>query len=223
MLPMATIAQPSDDPHRQGLHSRGYLPHIKIAGATYFITFRLADSLPQAVLARIEAELAAVAQPSSLPKEAGSRLEACATQTTALERQRKLEEALDAGAGACHLQQPEIARLVSEALRHFDAVRYTLHAWVVMPNHVHALLTPLGQHALGEILKSWKQFSALRAKRALNLAGGRFWQPEAYDHWVRDAIEHERITRYILQNPVKARLCARPEDWPWSSAAVPPP
>ena len=241
---MATPAQPSDDPHRQGRHSRGYLPHIKIAGAAYFVTFRLADSLPQTALARIESELAAVGQASRLSfgvaqtsslhstnkakagrleacATSGSRPDACATQAAVIERQRKLEQALDAGAGACHLRQPEIARLVADAMRHFDAERYTLHAGRVMPNHVHALLTPHGRHALGEIVKSWKQFSALRARRVLNLTAGRFWQPETYDHWVRDAAEHERITRYILQNPVKARLCARPEDWPWSSAANP--
>lgn len=197
-------------PYREGVHSRGYLPHLKREGATYFVTFRLADSLPKTVLARFAEELA------TLPESADAR-----AAELRLAHRRQLEALLDQGTGVCHLRQPEVARLVSDAMRHFHPQRYLLHAWVVMPNHVHALLTPVGCHTLGEIVKTWKQFSALRAKRLLGLPAGRFWQPEAYDHWVRNAGEHERIVRYILKNPVKARLCTRPEDWPWSSAAMP--
>ena len=211
---MATTRYRAGEPHRQGLHSRGYLPHVKIAGATYFVTFRLADSLPQAVLARFAEQRDLLG--SDTEPLANERL-----ATLRLVQRREIEALLDRSTGACHLRQPEVARLVAEAMRHFHAQRYTLHTWVVMPNHVHALLTPLDHHALGDIVKSWKQFSALRAKPLLGLPAGRFWQPEAYDHWVRDATEHERIARYILQNPVKARLCARAEDWPWSSAATP--
>lgn len=121
--------------------------------------------------------------------------------------------------GTCHLRWPEIAWLVADALRHFDGARYALHEWVVMPNHVHALLTPHPPHRLGDIVKTWKQFSGLRANRLLRRAGSRFWQPESFDRWVRNDEERARIGRYIRENPVKAGLCADAASWPWSSAA----
>jgi REP element-mobilizing transposase RayT len=94
-----------------------------------------------------------------------------------------------------------------------------LREWVVMPNHVHVLFWPMPNQVVGAIVKSWKQFTSLRARKILGLAEGRFWQPEAFDHWVRDDEERARIARYIRNNPVVARLCVKPEEWPWSSAA----
>ena len=87
-----------------------------------------------------------------------------------------------------------------------------------MPNHVHVLFWPMPEYVVGELVKSWKQFTSLRAKRNLGLSARRFWQPEPFDHWVRDDDERARIARYIRNNPVTARLWARPEDWRWSSA-----
>jgi len=101
---------------------------------------------------------------------------------------------------------------------HFEGERYLLGDWVVMPNHVHAIFWPTPNHLLGDILKSWKQYSSRRAKRLLGLGEEPFWQPESYDHWIRDDDEKGRICRYVRNNPVSARLCARPEDWRWSSA-----
>ena len=73
----------------------------------------------------------------------------------------------------------------------------------------------------GDILKSWKQFTSRRAKKILHLGEEPFWQPESYDHWIRNDEERARIARYIRNNPVTAGLCARPEDWKWSSAYGP--
>ena len=73
-------------------------------------------------------------------------------------------------------------------------------------------------HLLSDILKSWKQFTSRRAKKILGMGDEPFWQPESYDHWIRSDEEQARITRYIKNNPVIAGLCARPEDWKWSSA-----
>jgi hypothetical protein len=67
-------------------------------------------------------------------------------------------------------------------------------------------------------VKSWKQFTATRANRLLNRSGARFWQPEAFDHWIRDDAEDARCCDYVIHNPAKARLCAAPEEWRWSSA-----
>lgn len=131
---------------------------------------------------------------------------------------RKLEAYLDKGVGECLLRRPEIADLVARSIRYFDDQRYRLDAWVIMPNHVHAVFWPYPNHTLSAIVKSWKQFTATHANRLLNRAGKPFWQPEVFDHWIRNDAEHARCCRYVVRNPVKAGLCAAPEDWPWSSA-----
>ncbi len=194
-------------PTFSGLHSRGYLPHLKVEGGTYFVTFRLADSLPQDVLERLAAwrvdQLRRLASGQSHELDARFSTE--------------LDEQLDRGSGACWLNDARVARHVADSLRHFDRARYRLHAWVLMPNHVHALVQPLPGHALEEILHSWKSFTAHLANKTLGRTGA-FWQPESYDHWVRNETELEHYRRYIEENPVKARLCGQPHDWPWSSA-----
>jgi type I restriction enzyme R subunit/putative DNA methylase len=204
--------------HRRGFHhgsiQTGRLPHLKIEGGTYFITFRLADSLPQNVLADIREAVAQKHLPPDAPlPEPG--------QEAARQREyfRRMETWLDRGLGSCCLRRPEIARLFVGALHFFEGARYELFAWVVMPNHVHVMTKPLAAHPLGAIVKSWKQYTARRARPLPpGWRGKHFWQIESYDHWVRDAAEKERIKRYIHGNPVKAGLCAKPEDWPWSSA-----
>jgi REP element-mobilizing transposase RayT len=202
---------PAKDSHLHGFHERGYLPHLKREEGTYFVTFRLADSLPTEALDQLASEIAALPVPSSsTPSEADVLRQR--------ERRHRLEALLDQGAGSCCLRLPVIAQMVCDTLRHFHGSRYNLDAWVVMPNHVHVLVCPLPPHTLGEIIKSWKQYTSTHAKRLLPLAAGRFWQPEAYDHWLRDSEDRSRIIRYIHNNPVNAGLCARPEDWSWSSA-----
>jgi type I restriction enzyme R subunit/putative DNA methylase len=131
---------------------------------------------------------------------------------------RQLERSLDHGLGACHLRRADIADLVAGALRHFHTSRYLLKEWVVMPNHVHVNVWPMPNHVLSDILKSWKQFTSRKAKRIIAMGDEPFWQPESYDHWIRDDDERARIARYIRNNPVSAGLCARPEDWRWGSA-----
>jgi REP element-mobilizing transposase RayT len=170
---------------------------------------------------RYEAERAARIRALEKAKRAGHPI-SDSEEKINLEFRREVERYLDAGAGACHLRRPEIADLVAGALKFFHNQRYILKEWVVMPNHVHALFWPMPNYLVGEIVKSWKQFTSLRAKRMLGLPEGRFWQPEPYDHWVRDDDERARIARYIRNNPVTARLCARAEHFRWSSAWTEP-
>ena len=108
--------------------------------------------------------------------------------------------------------------MVANALRYFVGERYQLSAWVVMPNHVHAVVWPTPNHMLSEIAQSWKRFTAREANRLLHRTGQAFWQPEVFDHWIRNDEEHARCCGYVVNNPVKVRLCPAPEDWPWSSA-----
>ncbi len=93
---------------------------------------------------------------------------------------------------------------------------YELHAWVIMPNHVHLAITP--RVSVPRILNTLKTASAKRANLLLGRTGQRFWQEESYDHLVRNVEEFGKIARYIENNPVRAGLAASPEEYRWSSA-----
>jgi REP element-mobilizing transposase RayT len=205
----------------EGFHRRGFrqarserLPHLKIAGSTYFVTYRLADSLPAETLARLREELEA--ERRRFPEDTPENVREAELRRGHF---RRVEAWLDKGHGSCCLRRPEIAGLIADNLRFFDGVRYALLEWVVMPNHVHVLVRPRGNFTLGGIVKTWKQYTARHVKAPLGWGKGRFWQIEAYDHWVRNERELERIRGYIRRNPVKAGLCAAPENWPWGGTA----
>lgn len=192
--------------HHVTVRQGAYLPHWTLAGATYVVCFRLADSLPQPVLAAWQRERGALLAEARLGGEL-TRVQEDRVRELFSER---VEQFLDAGQGGCELRRPEIAGLVAETLRHFDGVRHRLAAWCVMPNHVHAVVEPLGEQTLSKILKSWKGFSGKEANRLLGRAGD-FWQPESYDHLIRDETDFVHAVRYVSENPVKAGLA----DWPW--------
>lgn len=176
----------------RGWHSRGYLPHFDSPETVQFITFRLADSLPRAVLAAI-----------------GKNHE----MTLALDRE------LDHGRGKCWLGQREIASLVQNALIHFDGERYRLLAWCIMPNHVHVVVEALHGHSLGTVIQSWKSFTARRANEMLGRSSS-FWHPDYFDRFMRNEEHLGRTIEYVEQNPVKAGLATAPCDWAWSSAPI---
>ncbi len=185
----------------RGWHSRGYLPHFEGGCIPQFITFRLADSLPRDRLVALRQELA------SLPNTEAAR-----------ETQKKIEEWLDSGLGNCWLQQEQVGRLVEDALLHFDGQRYFLHAWVVMPNHVHVLVTPKEEVPLSRILHTWKSFTSKGANRILGRRG-KFWQEEYFDRYIRNEKHYLVAVEYIETNPVRAGLCESMEEWPFGSAA----
>ncbi|MBC8030469.1 MAG: transposase [Pyrinomonadaceae bacterium] len=183
-----------------GWHSRGYLPHFDGGEIPQFITFRLADSMPQQLLQRWRAELS---NEQNIDIDAALR--------------RRIENYLDQGYGECHLSNSGIDELLQNAFLFFDGHRYRLTAWVIMPNHTHLLMTPCAGYELSSVLHSLKSFTANEANKLL-CRKGQFWQPESFDRWIRDADHFEKVISYIENNPVKARLCAKAEDWPFSSA-----
>lgn len=186
-----------DPPLRHGAN----LPHLTRKGGTYAVTFRLADSIPRKKLEDWRAAY-----------EILRRHELAQSRLLELEREymAKIEKHLDAGDGICHLKDDRAASIVGDSLNHFDGVRYTLEAWCVMPNHVHAVLTPRTGHDLSSVLHSWKSFTALRINRLLGRTGP-FWQAESYDHLIRDADDLLNQVRYVLNNPSEAGL----KGWPW--------
>jgi REP element-mobilizing transposase RayT len=120
--------------------------------------------------------------------------------------------------GSLYLLQPAIAEMIVEAIEYnAGSLRhYVLHAFVVMPNHVHLLVTP--SVPLPRLTKSLKGITAKRANQILALTGRSFWQEESYDHLVRNQREFEKIRFYIEQNPVRAGLVKEASEYRWSSA-----
>jgi len=126
-----------------------------------------------------------------------------------------VEAYLDAGAGDCWMRRDDVAALVANALQHFEGSRYRLAAWCVMPNHAHSVVEPLAGFELPNIVHSWKSFTAKQANRLIGRTG-RFWQPEAYDHLIRDEEDFARQVEYVLSNPQRAGL----KDWKWLGGHV---
>ena len=176
-----------------GWRSRGYLPHFDAPGAVQHIVFRLVDSLPPSVMSRVDT-------------------------APAKERFEETEAALDHAFGSRLLADPRAASIVQTALLHFDAQRYVLMAWCVMPTHVHVLLEQIAGWPVAQLVHGWKSYAAHAVNKTLARRGG-VWAREYYDRWMRDEHHVETTLAYIEHNPVAARLCAAAEDWPWSSAS----
>ena len=195
-LPESTGFNPHQEIHQT---QRKNYPHWTQDGCTYFVTFRLADSIPQSRIKEYE-ELRRKWEEHHHPPYSEKERERFNELFS-----EKVNAWLDEGEGSCCLKNPEISKIVADTLLHFDGERYELDEWVVMPNHVHVLVKPLGKHQLAGILHSWKSFSSNQINRTLQQAG-KFWQKEYYDHIVRDIDELIRIRKYIHNNPEKAGI-----------------
>ncbi|MFA6958194.1 MAG: transposase [Thermoanaerobaculia bacterium] len=174
---------------------RGALPHWRQDGALYFVTFRLADSIPASSLELLRAErdewLACHEEPLS-----ESDLEEYSRRFVG-----QLERWLDAGHGSCLLRSEQAKEIVEQALRHFDGTRYELGEHVVAPNHVHALVKTSLNVDLSEIEQSWKSYTS---KELLKLdfvraafPSRRVWHAESFDHIVRNRERLEKYEAYI--------------------------
>jgi len=102
--------------------------------------------------------------------------------------------------------------MVDRAIRFFDGERYVLHAWTIMPNHVHVAFRTLGAFTLSQVAHTWKSYTALQANKTLGRQG-RFWQTESHDSLIHDQHDLDRVIAYIVANPVKAHLI----DWSWTT------
>jgi REP element-mobilizing transposase RayT len=218
---------------------RRKLPHWQPPGATIFLTWRLYGSLPKEALRRLAEERRRLESQPVRPNE--SLRDRTSRHSKGL---FALADKLLANNsnGPKWLQDERIARLMVEAIFYHADSLYMLLAFVVMPNHVHVLLHPLEEKGaetgeqiqqaaksgsdgdaptyvpLRRITQSLKGYTARQANQLLGRTGNPFWQDEAYDHWVRDEAELERIMTYIESDPVRSGLVIRVEDWRWSSA-----
>jgi putative transposase len=195
-----------------------HLPHWRQDGATYFVTFRLADSLPKSKLCELEAikrEFASThkvrrADCRSVQQDRRSPLPHGPNEnweTYARSLAVKIETWLDEGMGACWLARPELAKVVVDALHYFDNDQYELDCYVVMPNHIHCLLRPLRPEdlPLEKVLQGRKLRMSLQINGILERSG-QLWEEESFDRIVRDEEHLYRCIQYIGRNPAKARL-----------------
>ena len=198
---------------------RRNLPHIQPEGATLFITFRLADSLPVEVLERLHQEMVDIDLQINKIRDVDER--AKRFELKSRHWFGKWDEALDtSNTGEKYLSNPQIADMVVESLHYRNNRVYDLIAFCIMPNHAHLVCVPLEEangkyFSLSKIMHSLKRHTARQANLILE-RNGTFWQHENYDHYARNEAELERIIKYVLYNPVKAGLVKEQKDWKWS-------
>jgi len=192
-------------------YDHGLLPHWRQPGATYFVTFRLADAIPRSVLEDWKAERNDWLRSHGIDPESDCWSESLRALRPAevfeFERRfgERLDHFLDAGHGSCLLRDRETAVVVENSLRHFHGKRVLLGDYVVMPNHVHSVMRPMPGFDLESLLHSVKSYTA-HLINEINDRSGTVWQKESYDRIVRDRIELLAFQEYIHANPANARL-----------------
>jgi putative transposase len=175
--------------------------------ATYFVQLRLADALPEGAIDAWRAELEAAAGQDGLDQTEARRQLA-----------RRIDKELNAGHGACWLQDPALAELVIQCLKSQDGRRYQLRAWSVVPNRFQVIVSiPQGVEIL-PIARQWRTFTAREAAHRLNLDPESFWERGVYTRPCRDATDVQYRIRSVEFLPVNCGLCRRPRDWRWGSA-----
>ena len=174
------------------------MPHFDGEDTVQFVTVRLSDSLPKNLLDKWRRELEN-------------------EQIDDPELRKRIEHYLDQGHGEAFLRRPDIADIIQNSILHLDGKSCYLISWVVMPNHVHLLIKLLQGKYLRDFIKMLKGFTAREANKILDRKG-KFWQEDYFDRYIRDEKHYFSTINYIENNPVKAGLCKRSEEWRHSSA-----
>lgn len=182
------------------VHQR-HLPHWRQAGATYFVTFRLADSLPQNRLSELRSFRDQWEGRNPPPRTD--------EQWDGLWKEYflRVDGWLDEGTGSCRLRDARAITIVVDSLRHFDGERYELGCFVIMANHVHLVVRPFDEddEGLSRITHSWKRHTSRKINKLFGLSG-EFWQGESFDRIIRDEEHLWRTIQYIGRNPAKAGM-----------------
>ena len=181
----------------------GDLPHWRQEGAIYFVTFRLADSLPQAKIQQLKDDRAAWIK--MYKHKSGYNFTKEDWTTYKYLFHDRIKKWLDAQDGSCILKRQDIIEVFVNSLRFFEGQKYDLDSFVIMPNHVHVIVAPLNGFNLSEITHSWKSYSANKINKILGLTG-QLWQHESYDHIIRNEESLIQIRKYIENNPIKAGI-----------------
>ncbi|QEG36478.1 transposase [Bythopirellula goksoeyrii] len=176
-----------------------HLPHWRQAGATYFVTFRLADSLPQSNLHLLKQLRSDWERTHPPPRSEKDWTEYAREVTTSVEHW------LDEGYGVCHFRNKRWCEELRSRLHHFQDQRYQLSCWAILPNHCHAILRPFEGYSLEDLVGSLKGVAARNINSVLGLSG-QLWQEESFDRILRDEEHLWRVVQYIGANPRKAGL-----------------
>jgi len=184
-----------------------YLPHWDVEDGIYFVTFRLANSLPESKLRELSDEYRRrVRQVTEHDDADAEELAAFASEYYF----SNIDVELDASRGACYLAHPEVAEMVSDSLEYFDGERYGLYGWVIMPNHVHVVFERTAEWTLSEVVGSWKSYTAHEARELVDY-GESFWQGGYFDRLIRTKTEFRETLQYGCRNPEAAGF----EEWEW--------
>lgn len=181
---------------------RRNLPHLYFSEGIYFITFRLADSIPSSKILEIKT---AFENEELKDDESFKRL------------LKKYDDLLDSGLyGNKHLANPKVAEICKHTLHYPDKKEYNLICYCIIPNHIHLVFELLNKNrGVSKIMQSIKRISARKSNLVLNRTG-KFWQDESYDRLVRDDKELYFIIKYVLMNPVNAGLTNTWNSWEYS-------
>jgi REP element-mobilizing transposase RayT len=193
-LPADDAPSPFFNPHTETDISEHKLPHWNQADCFCFVTWRMDDALPRPLVEEWKRDRDLWTKDHPEPWDSETQQEYHELFSV------RLNEWLDAGHGSCVLRQPEIRKIVADALGHFDGTRYHLASYVIMPNHVHVLLRLIPGSLLPDILHSWKSFTANAVNKALNRTGT-LWQPEYWDTLIRSERHLAACLAYIRDNP----------------------
>jgi REP element-mobilizing transposase RayT len=175
------------------------LPHWRQDQAAYFVTYRLSDSIPDAQMKTWRVQREQWCRNHPLPWSPETEADYHRLFSSTIDRH------LDDGHGCCLLREPANAEVVAETFHHYDQRHYLLHAWVVMPNHVHVLASPGEANSLHRIVAGWKRFTGTRINARTGKSGP-FWQKDYFDRLIRDWDHFMNVARYIRRNPAKAKL-----------------
>ncbi len=178
---------------------RNHLPHWQQEDCFQFVTWSLGDALPMEARRRIQRERR---EWTSLHPQPWSVQEEMEYYELFSER---VSRWLDAGAGSCLLRKNDYAKVVRDSLLFFEGERVVMDAFVVMPNHVHALFLQKSGWKLETLLQAWKGFSAHELNKRGH-TGGTLWMPDYWDRMIRSPEHYWHVRRYILNNPGKAGL-----------------
>lgn len=195
-------AYPFLNPHDEIKIHQGNLPHWQQKDVFYFVTFRLADSIPKEKVEQLRQEREVWLKKH--PKDRNDKYSAEELKEYYRLFSERVEEWLGAGAGSCILREQRYTKIVADALLCFNKEKYILDEWVIMPNHVHVLVKPINNHSLTGILHTWKSYTANEINK-LSGNKGQLWMHESYDHIVRSRKALEAIRNYIRQKSSKSR------------------
>lgn len=187
----------------------GILPHWEMDRGVYFVTFRLADALPQSVLRNLKAQYEREREIFVEAMDPGPMELAHFDLDWEIE---KIDAELDKGYGECWLERRDVAELVAGALEFFHDELYRLFNWCLVSNHVHTQFLLFNGDELDDVMHKWKSYTATVAnKELLDRVGEPFWQENYFDHLIRTEESFDRIAKYIHDNPAAAGLT----DWEW--------